>query len=236
MRAWVGTAGLVLLAIGSPVRAATVTAAAVVQAVDAYVRAELASDIAAGERVTVDCRWQQDLQLPGLAEPQLEVRRVGQGEWSGPTVLQLTLMGAGRPLRQVSLTADVRRFRPVVVAGRLIRRGETMAPADLLLQERPIGNLTDGYYADCGEVVGARASRTIGAGEVLSRRAALPAAAVRRGAAVLLVARGSGIEATTEGVALEDGVIGARIRVRSAASSKVLYGQVADAATVRMSP
>jgi flagella basal body P-ring formation protein FlgA len=236
MRAWVGMAGLALLTIGGPVRAATVTAAAVGQAVEAYVRAELAPAIAAGERVTVDCRWQQDLQLPGSGEPQLEIRRLGQGEWAGPTVLQLTVMAAGRPLRHLSLTADVRRFRPVVVAGRLIRRGETMAPADLLLQERPIGNLADGYYADCGEVVGARASRTIGSGEVLSRRAALPAAAVRRGAAVLLVVRGSGIEATTEGVALEDGGIGARIRVRSAASGKVLYGQVADAATVRMSP
>ena len=49
-----------------------------------------------------------------------------------------------------------------------------------------------------------------------------------------LVTRYHGIEVKAEGVALQRGRIGERIRVRNARSAKVLLGTVVDAHTVQL--
>lgn len=234
MRARLAPIGVLLLILAGTTFAATVTAADLERAVDAYVRAELAPAIAAGERVAVTCRWQQEVQVPGPTPDEIRVRRVAEGSLDGPTVLRAALVTVDRTVREVTLTAEIRRFRPVLVASRLIRRGEELGPTVLEVQEREVTGLADGCFTAIDQVDGMRVRRALGGGQVLTRLHAEPRPVVNRGEEVLLVARGSGIEVSTEGIALEDGGIGARVRVRNAASGKVLYGQVSGAGTVRI--
>lgn len=234
MRAGLALIGVLLLILAGTATAATVTAADLERAVDAYVRAELAPAIAAGERVTIACRWQQEMQVPGPDPAEIRVRRVAEGELDGPTILRASLVTTDRTSREVTLTAEIRRFRPVLVATRLIRRGEELGPTVLEVQEREVTGLADGCFSAIEQVAGMRLRRALGGGQVLTRLHAEARPVVNRGEEVELVARGKGIEVSTEGIALEDGVVGARVRVRNAASGKVLYGQVTGAGTVRV--
>jgi flagella basal body P-ring formation protein FlgA len=226
--------GVLLLILAGTATAVTVTAADLERAVDAYVRAELAPAIAAGERVSIACRWQQEVQVPGPEPAEIRVRRVAEGDLDGPTVLRASLVTENRISREVTLTAEIRRFRQVLVASRLIRRGEELGPTVLEVQEREVTGLADGYFTTMEQAAGMRLRRALGGGQVLTRLHAEAKPVVNRGEEVELVARGSGIEVSTEGIALEDGAVGARVRVRNAASGKVLFGQVTGAGTVRV--
>lgn len=204
------------------------------QAVEAYTRGQLEGKTDASERVEINVRWQGDIALDGDGKPEVLVRRLSGRPLRGPTVLRAEIRLAGRTERVMSVTADVRYFRPVLVATRNIRRGEKLL-ADLFeVQERDVTRLRDGYFDLDAVLEGMQARRPLGFNDILSRDHVQKIPVVRRGDVLSLVLEAGNMQITTRATALKAGGVGDRIRVRNADSGKILEGVVADARTVEV--
>ena len=77
-------------------------------------------------------------------------------------------------------------------------------------------------------------SRMVQEGAVLSEDLLRQPVVMESGAAVTIVSRYNGIEVRVSGVALTRGRVGQKIRVRNAASRKVMLARVLDASTVEI--
>ena len=77
-------------------------------------------------------------------------------------------------------------------------------------------------------------SRMVPEGTVLSEDLLRQPVVMESGAAVTIVSRYNGIEVRVSGVALTRGRVGQKIRVRNAASRKVMLARVLDASTVEI--
>ncbi|HVN41563.1 MAG TPA: flagellar basal body P-ring formation chaperone FlgA [Steroidobacteraceae bacterium] len=122
---------------------------------------------------------------------------------------------------------------PVVVANRSIARDTLLEAGDLKLVERD----ADGSVPAATEIaamVGRRTRSDVTAGELLSAANTTSDQLVRRGQQVTLVLAGAAIQVSAKGVAQSDGGLGARIRVRSVSSDRIVEGVVRSSETVEV--
>ncbi len=133
----------------------------------------------------------------------------------------------------VNILLDVSLRRDVLVAARPFARGETLVAADLRTETRDVMRLPYGYIAEAASVDGARLARPVSSGATLNPGMLASRLLVERGRPVTIVAGGGAVAIRAAGVALEDGVVGATVRVRNPSSGRVLTGTVdADGAVV----
>jgi flagella basal body P-ring formation protein FlgA len=117
-------------------------------------------------------------------------------------------------------------FRPVLVSSRALLRGDGIGAADVHAEERDVTRLGYGYLDNLDQVAGRSLSRALARGSVLSPGALGGRRMVRAGDHVQVLAQLEGIEVRAEGVALGSGDNGARLRVRNAASGRVIDAMV----------
>jgi flagellar basal body P-ring formation protein FlgA len=119
----------------------------------------------------------------------------------------------------------------VVVTAAPVAANAALQDADVTLERRDITAITDPIGAP-GDAVGQSSRRSLRAGEVLRAGQLAAPLLVKRGEAVVMLARHAGIEVSTAGEALDAGSRGALVRVRNAASGQVVRMRVAGAGTV----
>jgi flagella basal body P-ring formation protein FlgA len=117
-------------------------------------------------------------------------------------------------------------YRPVVVAGRPLARGETLDAGDLHSIEMNVARLNGQYLTDPAAAVGMDVRRPIGQESPVLAEHLQPPLLVRRGEAVLVSAAGSAVSVRMPGVALTDGRRGEQIRVRNQSSARVVQARV----------
>jgi len=83
-------------------------------------------------------------------------------------------------------------------------------------------------------LIGARLTRSVRGGEILSSRVVSMRPIMRRGQQVTILASMDGIRVRTRGVAMQKGSLGSQIRVRNSKSREILQANVLDAHTVRV--
>jgi len=117
-------------------------------------------------------------------------------------------------------------FRQVLVSSRALLRGDGIGAADVHVEERDVTRLGYGYLDNLDQVAGRTLSRALARGSVLSPGSLGGRRMVRAGDHVQVLAQLEGIQVRAEGVALGSGDNGARLRVRNAASGRVIDAMV----------
>lgn len=125
-------------------------------------------------------------------------------------------------------------YVPVVVMARSQNRGSLLGTGDIGMEERDLGTLTAGYLLEQERAIGMELKRNMTAGNVLTSTALTQPRLVRRGQSVTLIAEGTSFTVRVAGEALQDGVIGDRIRVRNSGSKRVIEGYVEGPGLVRV--
>ena len=200
-----------------------------------YVLEQLQDRTDEGERLEIKPRWQGDILLEKVGRVDLRVHRMSTRPLRGPTMLRVELIVDAETQKALTVTVDARFFRPVLVTTRSIRRGTVLADDGAVeLVERDVTSARHGYFTNLDELLGLRARRPVGFGVVVSHRHVEEIPVIQRGDDVEMRVTSANMQMSTAGVALQDGAIGARIRVKNVASGKVLYGKVVDAATVQV--
>jgi flagella basal body P-ring formation protein FlgA len=226
---------LILSFSGGPALAQSkVFASDITKAVEVFVQQELEGSLEGEVRIEVNTRWQGIVELESAGEPQIRVRRGSSRPLRGPTVLRVGIDVDGQTLQTMSVTADIRYLRPVLVARYMLGRGEALEESMVEMAERDITTLRNGYFTELALLQDMQTRRSLAEGAVLTRNHVAAIPVVKRGAAVELVARTNRFSATALGEAMQDGGVGERIRVKNSDSGKILYGQILDAYTIQM--
>jgi flagella basal body P-ring formation protein FlgA len=114
----------------------------------------------------------------------------------------------------------------VAVASGPVAANEALTDAQVTIERRDISNIADPISSP-QEAVGQMSRRMLRAGDILRGGQLSSPILVKRGDAVMMVARREGIEVSTAGEALDAGARGAMIRVRNAGSGQVVRMRVA---------
>jgi len=117
-------------------------------------------------------------------------------------------------------------FARVTVVSRALPRGHVIASGDIRKEYKDLASLVDGYLKNPQDAVGKSLSQSMTLGAVVTPLIIQPARSVRRGDRVTILASRKGVEVRMAGVALADGVPGARIKVRNITNSKIVQGVV----------
>ncbi len=140
----------------------------------------------------------------------------------------------GALFRKIVCYYELHVYGPMLVAARDLRLEQILTPADIRLEEHEVEDNSEFYLEDSAQVIGKVPARVIRTGTPITERLLQNPIVIEVGAAVQIVANYKGIQVKTEGIAMQRGRVGKIIRVRNAASSKILRGLVIDATTVEI--
>lgn len=149
----------------------------------------------------------------------------------GNTTVGVSCSGASPWTLYVPAKAKV--MNEVVVLRRLVTRDTPIGADDVGLETREI-DATRGYIQDPAQVVGKLAKRPLAANTVLTPSMLSAPRLVRRGQQVVLVAAMPGMDVRVQGIALDEGGAGDRIKVRNVSSKRVVEATVIEAGVAQV--
>jgi flagellar basal body P-ring formation protein FlgA len=179
----------------------------------------------------------------GRLDPRLRLARCG-----GP--LKASFLSGARLQAEVSVAvgcragADWTIYVPVTVQSRIRvwaltaphAQGARLGAADVVAETRLVSGLAVGYVTDLSQLAHSSLRQPLPAGAVLTANDLLPDFMVRQGEQVTLIAAADGVQVRAAGLALQDGRLGALVRVQNASSAKVVQGVVESDRVVDVTP
>lgn len=115
-------------------------------------------------------------------------------------------------------------------------QGARLGAADVAAETRLVSGLAVGYVTDLTQLAHSTLRHPLAAGAVLTSEDLLPDFMVRQGEQVTLIASADGVQVRASGLALQDGRLGALVRVQNASSDKVVQGLVRSDRVVEVTP
>lgn len=126
----------------------------------------------------------------------------------------------------IYLGAEIKQFLKVVVADQSIPRNTYLMPKHLMLIEKDIGSLHQGYFTDANALIGAKTTRSIRSGDLITPYSIKLQQLVTKGDKVSIIAKTSGLEVKMPGVALQSGNLGQQVRVKNSRSGREIQAVV----------
>ncbi len=126
------------------------------------------------------------------------------------------------------LKAFAEEWRTIPVASRPLKRGATISAEDIELNRVSKNKVSRDAIDNLGQLVGYQLTRDVGQGEMLSDAMLMIPPVIKAGARVTLLFKQGRLEVTASGVALENGVRGAEIKVRNENSKRIVSGKVVE--------
>jgi flagella basal body P-ring formation protein FlgA len=131
---------------------------------------------------------------------------------------------------------DQANFIHVLATTRSLAAGSRLAGGDIGTVRRNADELPTGYLTDPKEVEGMMTSRTLSPDTIITLSMLKPAPVIEKDDHVTLLVDLGGLQVRAEGVALESGALGERIRVRNRSSNRVIEGEVVANGVVSIQP
>lgn len=173
----------------------------------------------------------QRLQLAQCSEP-IEVFFPPGSQETGNTSVGVRCKGA-QPWTLYH-RASIKQFKQVSVIKNPIAQGAIIAPGDIMLEKRDIAQL-HGSYLTPEQAINKQTRRSLSIGTVLTPDMVAAPKLVKRGQKVDIRARSESFAISMSGIALMDGELGQRIRVRNEQSERIIEGIVTDVGVIEIS-
>ncbi|MGD2108779.1 MAG: flagellar basal body P-ring formation chaperone FlgA [Phycisphaerae bacterium] len=156
-------------------------------------------------------------QVLDLSKPTYDfvLRRRGD-QLLGLVQLEVDVLSQNRIVQTIPLVVRVSMVRPVVVTRRAINQDATVQGSDVDLQPISFNGIDRLGVSETSLVIGQRAKRFISAGTQIELGMLEPIPLVTRGQLVTLTSVAGAVSAVTTAKALEDGLYGQAVTVRSA--------------------
>jgi flagella basal body P-ring formation protein FlgA len=122
----------------------------------------------------------------------------------------------------------------VVIADHDLARGDLIKAEDLRLESRDLSRLHFGYLENPEAAVGNRVRQHIRRDEVITPSRIAAPLAVKRNSRVIIIASNPAVAVRMAGIALENGGIGDRIRVRNRSSKRELEATIVSQGVVQV--
>ena len=148
----------------------------------------------------------------------------------------LSIAGEGMEPIDLRVAGQVREMLDLPVATGTLAVGTVLGPDDLRMARVGANTLRGDAIHSAEQAVGLQLTHTIPAGQPLYHNDLTRPLIVRRGALVRLRLESGGLSVTGQGVALESGAQGERIKVQNPGSRTVLEGIVIGPGLLRVTP
>ncbi len=184
-----------------------------------------------------------DVDVPGFSTPNVPAdvparAEVGQLDYdglSGRFTAMLSVTAAGMAPAHTRLSGRVTEMVTLPVAAHRMMPGDVIGPGDIQMARLRSG-IVRGEVAQVGaQAVGMAMRHPVGAGAPLLLADLSRPMAVRKGESVQMLLDGNGISVSAQGVAMDAGSVGERVRVLNAASRAIVDGEVMGNGQVRVS-
>ena len=126
----------------------------------------------------------------------------------------------------VFVPAQVHLFREVVTTTRPLKRAGIIEPFDVMLRERDISLINQGYLTNVDQAIGQKLVRSMVNDQVITLVHMEQAEVVRKGDQVVITARSGTLSVRMPGEALANGGLNEQIRVKNLNSQRVIKAQV----------
>jgi flagella basal body P-ring formation protein FlgA len=141
---------------------------------------------------------------------------------------------AGETTKKIFVRAKVEVWKKIVVAAKKIKRGGQIAAKDLSLVEKDIAMIPNKYLGNVLQAVNTEAKTTIPKGSTIFGWMIKKMPLVHRGSEIAVRVTASNLLVKAQGVALEDGYRGEKIKVKTKNSKKTLEGILISANEVEV--
>lgn len=120
----------------------------------------------------------------------------------------------------------VRMFAPVLMSTRPLARGDLIGAADVEMVEADLSTLRQSYLQESTLAVGLEVKRAMPANSFVSREALAQPLLIKRGDTVVMSAQSGPVTIRQQGIAMQNGELGAQIPVRNTNSDIVVRAVV----------
>ncbi|MEB0048236.1 MULTISPECIES: flagellar basal body P-ring formation chaperone FlgA [unclassified Pseudomonas] len=135
----------------------------------------------------------------------------------------------------VFVPAQVRLFREVVTTTRPLKRTGIIEPGDVVMRERDISLINQGYFTSLDQAIGQKLTRPTVTDQVLTLVHLEQAEVISKGDQVVIIARSGTLSVRMPGEALSNGGLREQIRVKNLNSQRVIKAQVIAPGQVEVS-
>jgi len=185
-----------------------------------------------------------DLDLPGYAAPMVPLEShteiaIEQLDYQGASsrfTATLAVTGTGMATERMHLSGQIQEMVELPVLARRLPAGSVLQPGDLQTTRVRASGLRGETVRSAADAVGLALKRLAVAGQPLSVTDLMRPIVVQKGARVMMQLFTPGLALTGQGIALEAGGTGERIRVLNPSSHAVLEVEVIGPDRVRVSP
>ncbi|WP_411392034.1 flagellar basal body P-ring formation chaperone FlgA [Pseudomonas sp. MPB23] len=126
----------------------------------------------------------------------------------------------------VFVPAQVKLFRDVVVVARPLKRTGIIGFEDVVLRERDISLINQGYLTSLDQAIGQKLTRPVVTDQVITLVHLEQAEVIRKGDQVVISASSGGLNVKMPGEALSNGGMSEQIRVKNLNSNRVIKARV----------
>jgi flagella basal body P-ring formation protein FlgA len=126
----------------------------------------------------------------------------------------------------VFVPAQVRLFREIVTTTRPLKRTGIIGPEDVILRERDISQINQGYLTSVDQAIGQKLVRPMVSDQVITLLHMEQAEVVSKGDQVVISARSGTLNVRMPGEALSNGGLNEQIRVKNLNSQRVIKARV----------
>jgi len=174
-----------------------------------------------------------DIPLPaGNVSWRVDVK--GSEEYLGESYFVLKLFADGVLFREEPIRVRIEIQKDFVVSVASLPKDAVISSKDVTTQKRWIRSMPLNAVASLDDVIGKALSVPVRPNMEISRNMLKEVAAVRRGKMVQVVLDAGALKITTSGLAEEDGMEGALVRVRNTSSNKIITARVVGESRVRV--
>ncbi|MEN6374015.1 MAG: flagellar basal body P-ring formation chaperone FlgA [Smithella sp.] len=179
--------------------------------------------------------------LSSLTEIVMPARKItwkvdsrGDEDYLGDTNFVLKFYSNGVRFREESVRVRIEVLREFVVSVKNMGCNHVIGADDISSQKKWVRSIPMNSISDKSDVVGKLLCVSVRPNSEITRNMLKEVSAVRRGKIVQVVLDTGAINVITTGLAEEDGVKGAFVRVRNISSNKIIYARVVGEAMVKV--
>lgn len=153
--------------------------------------------------------------------------------WVGRVAFTVKVVKNGKVSLTRRVAAEVKVLQPIIVSSHPLRRYQIIKSEDLLTEMVYLGRQPTAMSVE--PFIGKRMVRSIGKGVMFALDMVEAVPLILKGDFVTILFENHGLKVTARGRANEDGFLGRPVAVINVGSGKIVYGEVEDSKTVRMS-
>lgn len=146
----------------------------------------------------------------------------------------LTIVSSQGDTQKVVVNANVEEWKNIPVANRQIYKGEVVNENDFIMARMNLSKLPKNSFDLKKEIIGKEAIRNINKGDIFSNNSLIIPPIIRNGEKVKIVYNSPLLSATVTGIALQDGGVSEKIKIKNDSSNKILEGYIVEQGLVRV--